>query len=564
MNRGPSKPQVLPHHPTVPDPSINPPEIIGPYRDVRPVATGGMGVICRAVDSRLDRPVALKWLIDRAGNGSDNVLRREARLAARLRHPGLVRIYGLEEHIGISMVVMEWVEGQSLQTLIASGRTWRPREAARLLALVADALGQAHASGIVHCDIKPANIIIGPDGRPTVLDFGIAVDLTDSAGSRGRLTGTAAYMAPEQVSSSRPSPSADVFSLGAVAWEMILGTPVYGDAAHGDSSSIDDIVRRPAPDFSGVEDRLGGMAPVIRAALSTKPGSRPENGQVLAAALRQVAASGDGPQTAGPDSRKRRRPRRRAKPRVSKDRATADRPGATSRRTLPLVVLAGLLIFFSVGMMMSRANTEGMLTVRSDGGGGGGGGGGGAGLTPPPPQVQEALIRVVPSGIPYVLGDAETGAILLRGPNSESPIIFEGERGLAARLVAPGYVSQDRNLQPGMNEFVLVPDSVHMEITTNRDAFAQVWRTGERSAPAFELPVTPGRPISVRVPSGTYWLAISPNEGQCIWRRIELDRRVRENDPRLNNPERHRISVLIPEPSAGAPVFPFCGPPGSG
>ena len=551
----------------MPDKHFKPPEVIGPYREVRLIATGGMGFICKAVDSRLDRPVALKWLIGRQEVGAENVLRREARLAARLKHPGLVRIYGLEEHDGIHMVVMEWVEGQSLQRLIAEGQRWTPGQAARTLALVAEAVGHAHASGIVHCDIKPANIIIGRDGKPTVLDFGIAVDLTDPSGARGPLSGTAAYMAPEQVASQRPAPSADVFSLGAVAWEMIIGEPAFGEVGEDDSTLLDEIVRRPAPDLTEVEDELGAMAPIVRRALSPKPKTRPQNGQALAAELRRVATAVGETSTGGQKpSSNRRRPKRAGATLAPRPR-TGNRLEARRGRRPILMLTAGVLVFLSVGAMAASLNRSNLMLTLN---GGGGGAPDGAGSSRPlelfstpdePVPAVYAQIRVSPPDVPYILGYPETGTVLVRGPNSESSVLLHQNRGTAATLRAPGYVPQDRVLQPGLNEFILVPDSVRLEITTNRDAFAQLWREGDRESPVSELPAAAGRAIAFTIPSGTYWLAISPDRGQCLWRQLELDRAERERDSRIAEPGRQRISILIPEPSAGVPSFSACGPP---
>ena len=197
----------------------------GRYRMGALLATGGMGEVWAAHDLLLDRAVAVKVLGGAlAGDGrAAERLRREARAAGRLEHPGIARVLDLGEHDGRPYLVMELLEGESLAARIDRAGPMPPDEAARVVTAVADALQAAHTAGVVHRDVKPGNVFLTTAGEVKVLDFGIAWSAHDAALTTGDLLGTAAYLAPERALGHRATPAADIYALGVVLYELLAG-----------------------------------------------------------------------------------------------------------------------------------------------------------------------------------------------------------------------------------------------------------------------------------------------------------------------------------------------------
>ena len=207
---------------------------ISHYRIVERIGAGGMGVLYKAEDTRLGRPVALKFVSDELSRDPEALDRfaREARMASALNHPNICTIYDIGEQDRRSFIVMEYLEGTTLQDRLAAGAL----SLNTLLGVgiqMADALDAAHSAGIIHRDIKPANVFIGSRDRVKVLDFGLAKngpatpqpDVTTIAGTRqGVVMGTAAYMAPEQARGEAVDHRADIWSFGLVLYEMAKGT----------------------------------------------------------------------------------------------------------------------------------------------------------------------------------------------------------------------------------------------------------------------------------------------------------------------------------------------------
>ena len=213
------------------------------YRIVDKIGEGGMGVVWKAVDTDLDRQVAIKVLPQAFAADSERLARfeREARLLASLNHPSIAAIYGLHETGGTRFLAMEFVEGNNLAEHLARGRL-PVDEAVEFAVQVAEALESAHEQGVVHRDLKPANIQVTTNGRIKVLDFGLAKALAaapdsadpslsptiTSAGSRaGMVLGTAAYMSPEQARGKPVDRRADIWSFGCVLYEMLAGRPPH-------------------------------------------------------------------------------------------------------------------------------------------------------------------------------------------------------------------------------------------------------------------------------------------------------------------------------------------------
>jgi serine/threonine-protein kinase len=203
---------------------------IGDYEVEGELGRGGMGVVYRALQKELNRLVALKMLTGHYGKEELQRCLGEAQTAAGLHHTNIVHIYEVGEIDGAPYFSMEFVEGGTLSERLRKGLS-SPRETAELLMPVARALHFAHQHGVVHRDMKPQNILIDPDGVPKVADFGIAKRMDDdSALTRsGAVIGTPTYMAPEQAkgSSRDVGPAADVYSLGAILYEMLTGRPPF-------------------------------------------------------------------------------------------------------------------------------------------------------------------------------------------------------------------------------------------------------------------------------------------------------------------------------------------------
>jgi hypothetical protein len=208
------------------------PATFGDYELLEEIGRGGMGIVYRAVQKSLGRTVAVKMLLRRelATPADLARFRSEAEAAARLDHAGIVSIFEVGEQDGHPFYSMQFVEGTTLAKRLAAG-PMLPREAAALLAKVADAVQVAHDRGVLHRDLKPSNILIDASGEPRVSDFGLAKRLEDemSVTHTGAILGTPCYMSPEQAAGSRGDvgPTSDVWSLGAILYQMLTGRPPF-------------------------------------------------------------------------------------------------------------------------------------------------------------------------------------------------------------------------------------------------------------------------------------------------------------------------------------------------
>jgi serine/threonine-protein kinase len=217
-----------------------PPQRIGRYEIIRELGRGTMGVVYEAHDSVLDRTVALKsiqlsFVIPEAEEKNfEERFFAEARAAARLSHPGIVVVHdvGRDPETAVLFMALEYLNGRPLSTVYGAGKPMRWREALRIVGRIAEALGHAHAAGVVHRDIKPANIMVLDSGEPKLTDFGIAKLQADQAPltSTGQFFGTPLYMSPEQALGAPVDGRSDLFSLGAVAYALVTGqAPFSGD-----------------------------------------------------------------------------------------------------------------------------------------------------------------------------------------------------------------------------------------------------------------------------------------------------------------------------------------------
>lgn len=269
---------------------------VGPFRVLTHLGAGGAGSVFLAEDSRLGRRVALK-LLDRdlIGNRQSRTrFVREARLASALDHPNICTIHEIGEHSGRLFIAMQWVEGETLLQAIGG----RPMPLERLLPIalqVAGALAAAHDQGIIHRDIKSSNIMVTPRGQAKVLDFGLArligqaADGEEDLTRRGAVMGTPAYMSPEQALGEPADHRSDIYSFGAVLYEMATGrTPSRKASQH---ETMQAVINQPHTPVSELNPSLpASLAAVIDRALSKRPADRYASAAELADGLRRVAA----------------------------------------------------------------------------------------------------------------------------------------------------------------------------------------------------------------------------------------------------------------------------------
>lgn len=265
--------------------------MIGAYRVMERIG-GGMGVVYRALDTRVDRSVALKLMQSRFTDDATAVrrFRLEASLVAALDHPNVCAVHEVgETPDGRLFLVMPLYEGETLRQRLARGPL-PVNDAIDIAAQVSRGLARAHAQGIIHRDIKPSNIFVSSDGTVTVLDFGIAklagVTLT---GSLAGPLGTIAYMSPEQLRGDPVDRRTDVWSLGVVLHEMLTGQRLFGRAAAG--VVVNAIVRAdPAPLSTCRSDLPPGLGEAVAKALARLPHARFASAQEFEAALLAASA----------------------------------------------------------------------------------------------------------------------------------------------------------------------------------------------------------------------------------------------------------------------------------
>ncbi len=265
---------------------LQPGATLGPYEIISLIGAGGMGEVYRARDPRLNREVAIKVLP--ADRVSDEDRRRqfvqEAHAASALNHPHIVTIYEIESANGNDFIVMEYVRGKSVDAHIPR-HGMRLGEVLRVAIPVADALAAAHARGIIHRDLKPANVMVGSDGAVKVLDFGLAkligredaeeteLTHTDVALSvPGMIAGTAAYMSPEQATGEKVDTRSDIFSFGAMLYEMVTGSRAFPGSSTADTLSA--VIRAQPTPPSTVVAIPGDLEKIILRCLRKDPQRR--------------------------------------------------------------------------------------------------------------------------------------------------------------------------------------------------------------------------------------------------------------------------------------------------
>jgi serine/threonine protein kinase/Tol biopolymer transport system component len=266
---------------------------ISHYRILDRLGGGGMGVVYKAVDLKLDRPVALKFLAHQRGASEESKRRliREAKAASALDHPNICTVHEIDETAdGALFIVMALCEGETLRDRIARGPLAVP-EAVAIAEQVAAGLARAHERGIVHRDVKPANVIVAPDGRVKLVDFGVAKLVDQSRITRaGMAMGTAAYMSPEQFYGEDAGPRMDIWSLGVVLYEMVTGCyPFPGETEAEMVRAILEQAPKPMDRFRpGVPPALER---IVGRALAKHPDGRYAGMSAMGAELQSLAVA---------------------------------------------------------------------------------------------------------------------------------------------------------------------------------------------------------------------------------------------------------------------------------
>ncbi len=258
------------------------------YQVTHLIARGGMALVYQAQDILLNRAVALKILYPELSADPLFVerFRREAQAAAKLSHPSIVPVFDWGEDDGTYFIVMELIDGTSLAEVLRGSRTLTASRSAQLIAQVASALGYAHRNGVVHRDVKPGNILITSDGQVKVTDFGIAqaVAVEDHLAEVGSVMGTATYFSPEQAEGAAVDGRSDVYSLGVVLYEMLVGRPPFIGATPVEVSS--QHVHGSVPPPSQFNDTIPrDLEAIVMEALAKSPARRYQSADELRADL---------------------------------------------------------------------------------------------------------------------------------------------------------------------------------------------------------------------------------------------------------------------------------------
>ena len=327
---------------------------LGPYRILESLGSGGMGHVYLALDTRLDRRVALKVLPPETAAHPEKIKRfeREAKTVASLSHPGIVTLYSpLEEQDGLRFLTMELVEGETLSKSIPA-RGFPIERFLSLAIAVADAVAAAHRQGILHRDLKPENVMLTPDGRLKVLDFGLAklrydadegdrtTRETQSVTQDGRIVGTVAYMSPEQAQGLPVDHRSDIFALGILLYEMATGErPFRGNTNLSVLSSILKDTPRPASEIR--DDVPKPLARMIQRALEKRPEDRYQSASDLRRDLEDLKRDVDSGElvlgtTAG------------------RQRLVAPRSGRRRRWALPVAIGSALVVVAAMGALFLR------------------------------------------------------------------------------------------------------------------------------------------------------------------------------------------------------------------
>ncbi len=265
---------------------------LGRYEILSELGKGAMGIVYKAVDPLIDRIVAIKTInLNLSGDeiaGFVERFNREAKSAGRLNHPNIVTIYDVGRTDDTAFIAMEHLEGQELKKIIASKQILQPDRIAEITAQVADALAFAHDHGVVHRDIKPANIMILRNGIVKIMDFGIAMTSAGSQTQAGIILGSPKYMSPEQISGKAVDGRSDIFSLGALLYELLTGISAFG---RGSDSTLTSTMYQVINEIPNLPTTINPSIPaafdyIVSKALAKKPEERYPSAREMADDLR--------------------------------------------------------------------------------------------------------------------------------------------------------------------------------------------------------------------------------------------------------------------------------------
>lgn len=363
-------------------------QTLGRYRIERELGRGAMGRVFLAYDTEIQRRVAIKTIhafeslpLSERAEARERFL-REARAAGRLLHPGIVTIFDIGEADGVPYLAMEHVEGTTLDGYCREGDLLPPATVATLVAHAAEALAFAHARGVVHRDVKPANLMRVGTASVKVMDFGLAKSVTTKVTHDGALFGTPNYMSPEQVRGETLDGRSDLFSLGVVLYEMLVGAkPFGGDSV---SSVLYRIVHEPPRDPAPHLDRVAPpLKAIVERALAKRREDRFKDGLDMAASLRR-AVEGKAPRPEPPAPHGR--------PRPGAPLPTPRNGGvSTVPPPLPRARSRGVFPYVVGGVFVAGLAVAALLL--------------GGGPAPAPPPL-EARARTEPPGVPILLDGA--------------------------------------------------------------------------------------------------------------------------------------------------------------
>ena len=273
-------------------------EKIGKYKIIGELGKGAMGIVYKGIDPDINREVAIKLIrfdmVSEDSEKEDAARRfiREAQSAGNLEHPNIVTIYEVGREDNQTFIVMQCVDGESLKQAISAGKKFSPVEVVDLMTCLCDALELAHQNKIVHRDIKPGNILLDKQGRPYLVDFGVARMEMSTMTQSGTIVGTPSYMSPEQIQGIRVDARADIFSLGVIIYEMLTGKrPFEGD--HITTIVYKIMNEEPTNIREMKRDLPEGFEQVIKKALEKDANKRYQSCKELAADLKNIGAWSD-------------------------------------------------------------------------------------------------------------------------------------------------------------------------------------------------------------------------------------------------------------------------------
>ena len=333
-----------------------------------------MAAVYLAHDERLDRRVAVKRM--HSGGGGDEMdarrFEREAKIGASLSHPNLVSIFDTQQDDESVLLVMEYVEGETLGDLLARGSV-EPKRTVEIVRAIAEALDHAHANGIVHRDVKPGNVLLGKDGSVKLADLGIAkaVERTEITGT-GTVLGTPAYMAPEQLEGGEIGPPVDIYALATLAFEMLTGTKARRGRTAVEIAH--QVVNEGPPEACDVNPEIPRRAgKALRAGMAKDPAERPASAVELAERLEQALGSASPTMRAAPPTRPTERVRPvaaapatpRAAPPPQRPRPRPVRSGGTPRWGIAVLGLfAVALVAIVIGLASGGGDDGGQTADR--------------------------------------------------------------------------------------------------------------------------------------------------------------------------------------------------------